>query len=78
MSVTVTQLLDRPRLDRPRPDQPRSAAHSAPAAQPSLSEAPCGPVEGRDGPGASVRPRTAWRTPQSAGETPWQDAWLAC
>ena len=60
MSVNFTQLLDRARLDRPRPgqpgpEQPGSAAHSAPAARPSLSE-----------------------TPQSAGETPWQDAWLAC
>ncbi len=76
MSVNVTQLLDRPRLD-----QPRSAAHSGPAAHPSPSEAPRGPVEGRDGdagPGAPIRPWTAWRTPQTVGETPWQDAWLAC
>ncbi len=80
MSVNVTQLLDRPRLD-----QPRSAAHSAPAAHPSPSEAPRGPVEGRDGPvegragpGAPVRPRAAWRAPETAGETPWQVAWLAC
>ncbi len=82
MSVNVTQLLDRPRPDRPRPDQPRRVAHSVPAAHPSLSEAPHGPVEGRGdgdaGPGAPVRPRTAWRTPQTAGQTPWQDAWLAC
>ena len=73
MSVNVTQLLDRPRLD-----QPRSAAHSAPAAHPSLSEAPRDPVEGRAGPDAPVRPRAARQTPQTAGETPWQDAWLAC
>ncbi len=71
MSVNFTHLLDRP----------RSAAHSAPAAHPSLSEAPRGPVEGRDGdagPGAPVRPRAARRTPETASETPWQDAWLAC
>ena len=68
MSVNVTQLLD----------QPRSAAHSAPAAQPSPTEAPRGPVEGRAGPGTPVWPRTARRTPQTTGETPWQDAWLAC
>ncbi len=64
MSLNITQLLDRP----------RSVAHSAPAAQPSPSEAPRGPAEGRAGTDAPVRPRT----PQSAGETPWQDAWLAC
>ena len=71
MSVNVTQLLDRP----------RTAAHSVPAAHPSLSEAPRGPVEGHNGnagPGTPVRPRAAWRAPQTAGETPWQDAWLAC
>ncbi len=73
MSVTVTQLLDRPRLDRPR-----SAAHSAPAAHPSLSEVTRGPVEDRAGSGTPVWPRTARRTPQTTGETPWQDAWLAC
>ena len=73
MSVNVTQL-----LDRPRPDRPQSIAQSAPAAPPSLSEAPRGPIEGRDGSDAPVRPQTAWRTPRTAGETPWQDAWLAC
>jgi hypothetical protein len=59
-----------------RPDETPGVPRVAPAVHSSLSEPRRGPVESLECDPSSVRP--AGRPDrQAAGDTPWQDAWMA-